>query len=489
MSHLTCFRDPIVRGGSSPTFRRRTMRAIALALALMLGATVPSAARAQLGAGSPVVGPHAAADAELDSLVLVALTRSPTIRAATARVAAARHRAVAASAPPDPMLMAGIQNQPLGRERSGMGAAATVATGPDPMTMRMIGVTQSIPYPGKLALRRRIAVGEAQSAEFSIETARRLVARDVKQAYYELAFIDQAREIVDRNRDILASVVRITDARYGLGTTSQTAVLESRLDGARLAESASGLAEQRNVAIARLDALLDRSAIDSALRPAIPARIARLALPATPAEIRFTSNVLGSRTTGSPLLPLAELQERAIANSPELREHEAMLGAQAARVELARRERLPDVDVSVQYGQRGGGLPDMVSASVSIPLPIFARRKQDQLTGDASAQLEALHAEHQASANALRADVAALVSDIERERTRLALYARALLPQGRALLTSATSSFQVGKAELRDVLEKQASLFTYETDNARVMADFAKQLAELERVVGTEVVR
>ena len=66
---------------------------------------------------------------------------------------------------------------------------------------------------------------------------------------------------------------------------------------------------------------------------------------------------------------------------------------------------------------------------------------------------------------------------------------KALVPQGRAMLSSATSSYQVGKAELRDVLEAQASLFTYESDDARALADFAKQLAELERVVGTEVVR
>jgi len=350
-------------------------------------------------------------------------------------------------------------------------------------------VTQTIPYPGKLALRRRVASGEALAAEAAVETTRRLITRDVKQAYYELAFIDQARQAVVRNRDVLASVMRVTDVRYGLGTSGQTEVLKVRLDGTRLAETASDLAEQRSSVLARLNALLDRMLDTSALRPVIPTRIARLAIPAVAEEIRFTSNVLGARTAGSPLPLLGELQDAAIANSPELREHEAMIGAQAARVELAQRERRPDIDVAVQYGQRGGGLPDMVSASVSIPLPIFARRKQDQLTGDASAQLEALHAEHQASANALRAEVAGLVSDIERKRTQLALYAKALLPQGHAMLSSATASYQVGKGELRDVLDAQASLFTYETDNARALADFAKELAELERIVGTEVVR
>lgn len=425
-----------------------------------------------------------AADAELDSLVVAAQTYSPLIRGAMARVQAARQRVIAAAIPPDPLLMAGVENQPLGR-----GPTAMAGGGPDPMTMRIIGLSQSIPYPGKLALRRHVAEREAEAGVAAVETARRLVARDVKQAYYELAFIDQAWLIVDRNRDVLGSVIRVTDARYGLGTSGQTEVLKARLDGTRLAQTASDLAEQRNATVARLSALLGLSVDSAALRPTIPARITRTVMPSVPADIGFTSNVLGARAAGSPLPPLQELQETALANSPELREHEAMIRAQTARVGLAQKERLPDVDLSVQYGQRSGGLPDMVSAGISMPLPLFARRRQGSLTADASAQLEALHAEHQASADALRAQVASLVSDIERARTQLALYAKALMPQGRATLTSAIASYQVGKGDLRDVLDAQASLFTYETDNARVLVDFAKQLAELERVVGTEVVR
>ena len=445
----------------------------------------PSGSTATLIAASPAVG----TDTALDSLVASALTRNPTIRAATTRAIGARHRVTAAAAPPDPMLMAGIQNQPLGKETSARGASAMTAVGPDPMTMRMIGVSQTIPYPGKLALRRRIAEREAESARITVEVARRLVTRDVKQAYYELAFIERAREVVDRSRDVLTSVIHLTDARYGLGASGPEEVIKSRIDGTRLAEMASDLAEQRRASLARLQALLHETLDTTALRVEIPSRIARLALPAAPDEIRFTSNVLGARAAGSPLRPLSELQDLAVANSVELREHEAMIGAQGLRVELAHRERLPDVDVSLQYGQRGGGLPDMVSAAVSIPLPVFARRRQDQLKRDAFAELEALHAEHEQAANALRAEVAALVSDIERSRTQLALYAKALVPQGRAMLASAMSSYQVGKVELRDVLEAQAALLTYETEHVRALSDFAKQLAELERVVGTEVVR
>jgi len=58
------------------------------------------------------------------------------------------------------MLMAGIQNLPLGSETTAS-AGGHASVGPsipgDPMTMKMIGVTQTIPYPGKLSLRRQAA--------------------------------------------------------------------------------------------------------------------------------------------------------------------------------------------------------------------------------------------------------------------------------------------------------------------------------------------
>jgi outer membrane protein TolC len=166
-----------------------------------------------------------------------------------------------------------------------------------------------------------------------------------------------------------------------------------------------------------------------------------------------------------------------------------MIAAQAARLELARKSFLPDVDISVQYGQRGGNLPDMLTATLAIPIPVQKRRKQDEVTAEASTTLETLHIEHVAKVNAIRADVARLVTELERERTQLALYQKAMLPQARAALASSAAGYQVGKTEFRSLVDGQAMLFTYETDYWRALSDFATNLAELERVVGQEVIR
>ena len=425
----------------------------------------------------------------LDSLVARALSANPSLRAASSRVDAARARVRPSSSLPDPMLMLGIINQPLAATTTASSAHGAVVGGPDPMTMRMIGVEQTLPYPGKLALRARAAEREVDATQASLDGARRQVIRDVKSAYYELAYVDQALAIVDRNRDVLTSLIAVTESRYSVGTAGQQDVLKARVEATRLAETAAGLAEQRRVAIAQLNALLDRPSDSPVERPAIPPVIARAAVASPSESIRFASATFGARAAESPLRPLTELQDAAIQESPEIREHEAMIAAQGARVELARKAYLPDVDLSLQYGYRGAGQANMVTAIVSLPIPIFKGRKQDQAVAEASAQLAALAAEHDAKVNTLRADVARLVSDVERERTRLALSVKAIIPQSRAALASAAASYQVGRVEFLTVLEDQATVFTYETDYFRALSDFAKNVAELERVVGAEVLR
>lgn len=445
------------------------------------------ASAARPTADQPVTGARAS-DASLDSLIAHAVAASPALRAASARVVAARARVGPASALPDPMLMLGIINQPLGRMPvAADGMPAT--TGPDEMTMRMVGVTQTLPFPGRRTLQGREAERSVDVARASVDIVRRQVVRDVRAVYYDIAFVDQALAIIERNRDVLAGLIRIAEVRYSVGSAGQQDVLRARVEATRLAETASGLLEQRRADVARINALLDQAADVELPALAVPEHIARAAVAASPDAIRFTSVALGTRAADSPLRPLSELQAAALRSSPELREQDAMIAEQTARLELARTATRPDIDLSLQYGQRSGGLPDMVSATVSIPLPVFKGRKQDQQVVEASAQLAAAGADRAARANGLRAEIARMVAEIERERTRLALETKAILPQSRAALASATSSYQVGKVEFITVLENQATVFSAETEYFRALSDFATMVAELERVVGEEVLK
>lgn len=465
-SSATLAVEPHRRAGSAPAFARVVLPILLASLVSADGAIAQSDPSSPLPAASPQ---------ELEGLVSHALSVHPSIRAARDRVEAARAAIRPAGTLPDPMLMAGVMNFPVSEPGF-----------EDFMTMKTLGVGQMLPYPGKLPLRRRVAEADLAAAEASLEASRWAVVEAVKQAYYGLAFHDQALEIVGRNEQLLTNLIRVTESRYGVGTGSQADVLKARVAASRLAEEAAALTEQRRAALARLNAALDRPSDAPVPAPVVPERIARAAVPTDAREVRFTSAALGSRVADSPLPPLAEMQETAVRENPEIRAHEAMIAAQAARVELARKAHLPDFDVSVQYGQRDGR-SDMLSASVSVPLPLRRESRQKLEVKEALARLSALQAERHEKANELRAEVAQAYADLEEERSQLALYLKSIIPQGRAALESATASFQVGRVDFLALLESQTTLYSYETAYYRSLTDFAERLAELERTVGKEI--
>ena len=102
------------------------------------------------------------------------------------------------------MVMAGIQNFPV----SDPGFS-------DFMTMKMVGVGQTLPFPGKLSLRTRAAEYEVAAATARLDEARLTVARQVRSAYYDLVFADRAFDIVHRNQEMLTALVPVSEAHSG----------------------------------------------------------------------------------------------------------------------------------------------------------------------------------------------------------------------------------------------------------------------------------
>jgi outer membrane protein, heavy metal efflux system len=425
---------------------------------------------------------HRASDADsgaatLDSLLALARTRNPAVQAAEARVVEAHATIGPAGARPDPMLMAGVLDFPYGK----VGYT-------DNFTMNMLRVTQTFPYPGKLSLATRAAEEDETAARATLAQQRLDVERDVRDAYYELAFVQRAQDIVRHNADVLTNLSRITEAQYSVGTSTQADVLRARVEIARLGDEAASLASQEHAELARLNAVLDRPSATHVGNAVIPQAIARSAVADSGSHIHFSSAALGAAAADSPLLPIDSLQALAIAHSPMLQAHEARISAQERRLDLARKAHLPDFDISLEYDQRPQ-FRDYVSFFVSVPLRLQKRRKQDQEVVGAGAELNALEAEHMTDVNSIRQEIATRVSDVERERTRLALSVKAILPQAHAALESATASYQVGRVDFTSLVDAQAAVFNYETAYWRSLTDFAKALAELQRVVGAEVLR
>lgn len=419
-----------------------------------------------------------AAPTDLAAAVARARAANPDISAAERRVAAAAARAEAAGALPDPRLAVGLTNA----------LVSDPLSSDDFMTMRMVQLGTMLPWPGKLDREAEAARGRLAAARADREAVERRVVAEVRRAWFELWFVDRALEVVRDNHALLVDFVDVTEVRYGVGTGAQQDVLRARVEATRLGDEALDLERRREATAAELNALLDRPAEASIPAPEMPERIARLAVPEPGTEVRFSAAALGDSRDASGPVPALETLQRAGTGDPRVRALEARIAAARAEARRADLAALPDFDLMVGYGQRSGR-EDMVSVMVSAPLPLFKGNKQDPLAEAAESEVAALEAERAATVGRIRSEVVTLRAALVRTRERIALLREGVLPQARASLESAVAGYPVATVDFLTLLDNQATLFRHELDERRLLADFGRDLAALERVVGEEVVR
>src|SRR5512146_2918886 len=146
--------------------------------------------------------PAAAAGAQtLSSLVDEALRNNPELRAASNEAEAAKQRVRPAGALEDPMLEAGLLNAPI----------QPFSVSREDMTMKMLGLSQKLPYPGKRALRERVAAKDAETLDYGLRETSNRVVREVKNTYFDLALADETVRQLKSNRQILEQFLRIAE--------------------------------------------------------------------------------------------------------------------------------------------------------------------------------------------------------------------------------------------------------------------------------------
>lgn len=434
----------------------------------------------------PAGAPAQDSGSTLQDLVAEAERENPGLRAAESRVEAARARVPQAGALPDPMLGVGVMNVPV----------SDPSFADDMMTMINLRVSERFPFPGKRGLRERRAETEAEAARWEAERVRRKIVAEVKEAYYRLYFIDRALEVTRRNDELLASFADLTSTTYGVGFGTQPDILRAQVERTRLQDQLVELREGRNAAAARLNAVLARPSDAPAPETEIP-DVVRMAAADTARAAggpSFTSEALGGfvgRTAtdgGREAFDVRELQRLARQHSPSIRVHEHRVSAQKTGLSLARKSKLPDFSVSVGYSRRPA-FGDLVDFMISVPLPVFAGRKQNQGVREHEAALDGRRSALDAAVDELDDEIASLVAELEGARDRLVLLEEGTLPQAEASLAAATASYRVGDVDFLTLLDAQVTLYRQELDEHRLLSDFATNLARLERAVGTEVLR
>jgi len=393
----------------------------------------------------------------LGALVAEALQNNPELRGAAKETEAAGHRVRPAGALEDPMVEAGLLNVPIQPFRLNR----------EDMTMKMLGVSQKLPYPGKRALREQVAAKEAETLGYGLRETTNRVVRDVKLAYFDLALTDATVRLLKSNRQILEQFLRIAEGRYAVGQAAQADVLKAQTQLGRMSEELLRMERERPVMEAELVRLLGRRGNATPIAAELP-------------------------WIGDAVFSLETLQETALRERPQLLGLQSVIDRSAKTLDLARKEALPDFDVRFSYGQRErdlAGMPreDLFSITVAMNLPLWRKDKIEPRIAEAQAMREQTQEVQQTQQNEVLAKLRQQVAIAEQSRKSVGLYETDILPQARLAVEATLSAYKVSRVDLLMLLDSQMTVFGYEISRAKELVNFNKSLAEIELLTGKQM--
>lgn len=391
-----------------------------------------------------------------DAAVAAALSDNPALAAMRARAAGLAEVPARAGALPDPRLQVGALNLPVD----------TFALDQEPMTQIQVGLSQMVPFPGKRPLMEAAAERDAAAAQAELAEARLALAGETAAAWWRLFETGRAIGIVRANRDLMGEFVVVARTKYEVGKGLQQDVLLAEVERSKLLDLALVLEGRREAQASALNALVGRPG-------GTPVRLpdeVDVALP----DVASLTTLLDAGREGRPALAAAARR----------------VEAADARLALAGKARRPDLMLSAAYGVRqgtnpgGGERPDFASVVVSLDLPLRPGTRQDREVAERRHQVAERAGMLDDARNRVAADVARLRAEYVQARGRARLFSEGILPQARQTVASMLAGYQVNKVDFLNLIRAQVTLYGYELDYWRVVAQARAARARLEAAVG-----
>ncbi|MDP1774229.1 MAG: TolC family protein [Methylobacter sp.] len=343
----------------------------------------------------------------------------------------------------------------------------TFNTRQEDMTQLGAGISLAIPFPGKLALREQAAAFEAEAASQSVTEVRLRLLSEVKTTWWLIFYLDRAIQIIDSNHALLQQFVQIARTKYEVGEGLQQDVLLAQLELSKLLDQQLMLKASRRNAAASLNALLDKPANE---------------------EVRLPDKVEVQLPT---IKQEALLYQQAETSRAILESNRQGINAAQSRLDLAKKDYLPDFNLGASYGARantpaGDKRADLLSLNLSMNVPIFAAQKQAKAVDQRNSELMQEKYALQDQWNKVRSQISQGYNDYRRAKDQVVLFETGIVPQARQTVASMLAGYQVNKVDFLNLVRSQITLFEYETQYWKAFAEANQSLAQLNAAVGEE---
>ncbi len=396
----------------------------------------------------PVDDPHT-----IDELVAVGIRRNRALRAAAARVLAARELVPQAQALPDPRLAVVEYLQPV-----------ETRVGPQD---RAYQFSQSFPWFGTLGAKGDIKREKAAAAQSRLDQKILELITRIRANGFELAYLDSSIGVTGSHLVLLSQWERTAQSRYASGSGGYAALIKTQVELGKLSNRLAELEDRRTPLLALLNADLDRS-------PDTPVRLtvlpAALAAEAMPDESRLTA----AMAANNPLLSAWRHEAAAAVNSGK----------------LAGKQGLPSFTLGVNLIQTGPARMSDVAdsgknalmATVGIQVPLW-RGKYSAASREAANRLAAADDSRRQESNTLAAGLSKALFRYRDARRQFELYDTALIPKARQSLDAARAAFEAGKGNYLDLIDAQRLLLEFQLAAVRAHTDLLIQRAMIEQLI------
>jgi outer membrane protein, heavy metal efflux system len=427
---------------------RFLFRFIAIGLPALLFSTVfvtASAAQNPMPQHEPTVTP-------LAEVLQEAEQSNPQIQAARQAWKAAQQVPTQVSTLPDPQLQLQQVNVGSPRPFAGYTNSDFAYVG--------LGVSQDLPYPGKLRLKGEIAKRDADVSQQQLESVRRSVLAATKAAYFQLAYLSKTLGILKGDGELLGQAEKAADARYRSGMGVQQDLLRAQLEQTKLLREITMHHLEVAKAQAQLKELLNRPQSSADIEPA---DLSETALPYTYDELLAATK----------------------AQNPEIVGAERMIEKQKLEVDLAHKDFYPDFNLQYMWQRTD---PAQYRAyymlSVGVRLPIYRGRKQRPELAQAEAELSRSHSELEVQSQQAASELKVQYETAQKTAEVLKIYKEGLLPQARAGFQAGLAAYQNNRQDFQSLLSSFLDVLHLDEEYWQNTAERETALARLEQLAG-----
>jgi cobalt-zinc-cadmium efflux system outer membrane protein len=323
---------------------------------------------------------------------------------------------------------------------------------------------------GKRGLRIDVTRAALEAAHLSREDAERTLRLALQQAMVDAALqraqADLTRELLEFARE----TEQLDQTRFRAGAISEAELARAQV-AAQEAEQAVDVAQQADRAARAQVAFL------LAVRGPLP-------------DFRIEPELLeqAARLTLAPV-DAGALLETAERGRPDLRALERQEARARAAVDLARRQRIPEVTLFAQYAQEGTGgsavTPPTVIFGASLPVPIFYQQQGEVQRAEADLRTQAVQRDKAAAQ--LAAEVVSAYGAFAASRKLVDRMRGGLLERAQRARDLTRIQYEKGAARLLELLDAQRAFAQVRAEYLQDLHDLWVNLFKLEAAVGREL--